>query len=97
MPYLSLVLVQEEVIYNSFRPRGVKDQGETSLETSSCLMWMLTWRLMIQLGQANAPKRRSRRPRFPPYQAGSEAYTREIDDNIKDTYLQHDLKRHPSA
>ena len=23
------------------------------------------------------------------------AYTREIDDSIKDTYLQHDLKRHP--
>ena len=52
---------------------------------------------MIQLGQANAPERRSRRSRFPPCQAGSEAYTGEIDDNIKDTYLQHDLKRHPSA
>ena len=97
MPYLNLVLVQEEVIHSSLRPRREEDQGATTLETSSCLMWMLTWRLMIQLGQANAPERRSRRPRFPPCQAGSEAYTGEIDDNIEDTYLQHDLKRHPSA
>ena len=45
----------------------------------------------------SAPKCKSRRPRFPPCQAKSEAYTREIDDSIEDTHLQHNLKRHPSA
>ena len=45
----------------------------------------------------SAPRRRSSRMRFPPCQAGLEAYTGEIDDNIEDTHLHHDLKRHPSA
>ena len=40
---------------------------------------------------------RSHRPTFPPRQAASKAYTREIDDSIEDTHLQHDLKRHPFA
>ena len=41
--------------------------------------------------------RRGRRLRFPPSLSGVEAYTREIDHSIVDTYLQHGLKRHPSA
>ena len=38
----------------------------------------------------------SRRLRFPPHQARSEANTGEIDDSIN-IYLQHDLKKHPFA
>ena len=45
----------------------------------------------------NAPRCRSCRLMLPPCQAKSKAYTGEIDDNIKDTHLQHNLKRHPSA
>ena len=44
-----------------------------------------------------APRCSRRKPRFPPYQAGLEAYTTEIDDSIEDTHLQYDLKKHPSA
>ena len=35
----------------------------------------------------SAPRRRSNRMRFPPCQAGLEAYTGEIDDSIKHTHL----------
>ena len=42
-------------------------------------------------------RHRNRRPRFSPCLVGAKAYTGEIDDSIDDTYLQHDLKRHPSA
>lgn len=45
----------------------------------------------------SAPRCSSRRLSFPPRQAESEAYIGEIDDGIKDTHLQHDLKRHPST
>ena len=44
-----------------------------------------------------ALRRNSRRLRFPPYQARSEAYTTEIDDSIMNTHLHCDLKKHPSA
>ena len=44
-----------------------------------------------------APRCRSHRLRFLPCLARAKAYTREIDDSIDDTHLQHDLKRHPSA
>ena len=42
-------------------------------------------------------RRHSRKPRFSPCLAGAKAYTGESNDSIDDTYLQHDLKRHPSA
>ena len=38
-----------------------------------------------------ASRHSSRRLRFLPHQAESEAYTGEIDDSIEDTLLQHDL------
>ena len=50
----------------------------------------------VELG-LGTPRCRSCRPRFPPYLAGAEAYTREINDNIDNTHLQHGLKRHFSA
>ena len=37
------------------------------------------------------------RSRFPPCLFGVEAYTREIDDSINNTHLQHGLKKHPST
>ena len=51
----------------------------------------------VARGGLGAPRRKSCKLRFPPYQAGLEAYTGEIHDSIKNTHLQHDLKRHPSA
>lgn len=48
-------------------------------------------------GGPGAPGHKSCRRRFPPHQASSESYIGEIDDSIEDTYLQHDLKRHPST
>jgi len=51
----------------------------------------------IAEGVPSALRCRSRKPRLPLHQARLEAYTREIDDSIEDTYLQHDLERHPSA
>ena len=42
-------------------------------------------------------RRRSLRPRFPPYQARADVRTRTINKGIQDTLLQHGLKDHPSA
>ena len=46
---------------------------------------------------SRALRRSNCRLRFPPRQVGLEAYSGEIDDSIKDTHLQHDLKKHPLA
>ena len=35
----------------------------------------------------SAPRRSSRRLRFPPRLVGAEAYTREVDDSIDDTHF----------
>lgn len=51
----------------------------------------------VASGGPGASRCKSCRLRFPPHQVGLEAYTREIDDNIKDTHLQYDLKRHSSS
>ena len=39
----------------------------------------------------------SLRPRFSPHQVGADARIGAIDRGIRDTYLQHKLKDHPSA
>jgi len=45
----------------------------------------------------DALRRSTHRSRFPPCQVKAEAYTREIDESISNTQLQHGLKTHPSA
>ena len=42
-------------------------------------------------------RHRSHKLRFPPCLDRAKVYTGEIDDNIYDTHLLHDLKRHPST
>ena len=42
-----------------------------------------------------APRLLSCRLKFSLDLSGAEAYTREVDDSIANTHLQHGLKRHP--
>ena len=86
------------VLHSSFKLRRKKPQGGAELEDE--LIFDLDVNLAANDMARQGPgtlRRHSRRPRFSPCLVGAEAYTGEIDDSIDDTYLQHDLKRHPST
>lgn len=98
MPYLSPILVWVEVLHSLLGLKNEQAQGGDELRDE--LMFDVDADLEadnVARPSPSAPRCSSRRLSFPPRQARSEAYTGEIDDGIKDTHLQHNLKRHPST
>ena len=69
-------------------------KGETPTED---LLFNIEVNLSTEEKDYPGARRRGLRWRFLPRQAGADAYTGAVDDDIRDTHLQCRLKDHPSA